>query len=135
MATNVQHPHDIYQSSAGGNFYSPFNLRVDPMQRLLLINFQRDPDEVYLGFEPQVFDDPVNGHGMIVIAWRNDGRVDIYHQPTISQAHKNYDIIGKGLADLVERPFEGARYEVGSHGVDLQFAFEDKLGRPIAVCI
>ena len=39
-------------------FYSPFTLTVDPMERLLLINITADPDEVYIGFEPQVFDDP-----------------------------------------------------------------------------
>lgn len=33
----------------------PFNIVVDPMQRLLLINFEKDPDRLYVGFEPQVF--------------------------------------------------------------------------------
>jgi hypothetical protein len=97
-----------------------------------LINFQRDPDSVYLGFEPQVFDDPINGHGLIVIAWRLDGQVDVYHQPTVTLKPQNYEFVGKGLADLLERPFT-AHYEVGSRGVDLDCAFEDKLGRSIAV--
>lgn len=135
MTTCVQHPTAIYQQTAGSQFYSPFNLRVDLMKRLLLINIQRDPDAVYLGFEPQVFDDPVNGHGLIVIAWRNDGKVDVYHQPSVTLKPENYEFVGKGLADLVERAFTVARYEVGAHGVDLDFAFEDKLGRAIAVSV
>lgn len=129
-----QHPPEIYQPlSSDGNFYPPFNLRVDLMKRLLLINLQRDPDSVYLGFEPQVFDDPVNGRGLIVIAWRLDGRVDVYHQPTVTLARKNYEFIGKGLADLIECNFTAAQYEVGARGVDLQLAFHDNLGRSIVL--
>ena len=130
---NLQPSPAIYQPSTSGAFYSPFNLRLDYMKRLLLINIQRDPDSVYLGFEPQVFDDPVNGHGLIVIAWRLDGRVDVYHQPTVTLKPANYEFVGKGLADLIERPFSNAHYEVGAHGVNLQVAFEDKLGRSIAL--
>jgi hypothetical protein len=128
-----QHPPKIYQPSASGNFYAPFTLRIDFMQRLLLINLQRDPDAVYLGFEPQVFDDHVNGHGLIVIAWRLDGRVDVYHQPTVALKPENYEFVGKGLADLIERPLTDAHYEVGPRGVDLQVAFEDKSGRSISL--
>jgi hypothetical protein len=132
MAANV-HPPDIYQRSADGNFYAPFNLRLDLMQRLLLINLRRDLDAVYLGFEPQVFDDPVNGRGLIVVAWRLDGKVDVYHQPTVTLKPENYDFVGQGLADLIERPFADAHYEVSSRGIDLQVAFEDKLGRSIVL--
>lgn len=130
---NLQHSPTIYQPSTSGSFYSPFNLRIDFMRRLLLINIQRDPDSVYLGFEPQVFDDPINGRGLIVIAWRLDGRVDVYHQPTVTLKPENYEFVGKGLADLIERPFSNAHYEVAAHGIQLQVAFEDKLGRSIAL--
>jgi hypothetical protein len=135
MTTTMPHPAAIYRPSTTDRFYSPFNLRLDFMQRLLLINIQRDPDSVYLGFEPQVFDDPVNGRGLIVIAWRLDGKVDVYHQPTVTLKPANYEFVGKGLADLIERSFADAHYEVGPRGVDLQLAFEDKLGRSIALRI
>ncbi len=32
---------------------NPFALSVDPMERLLLVNFEKDPDSTYIGFEPQ----------------------------------------------------------------------------------
>jgi hypothetical protein len=133
MTSHNQHPSTIYRPAAAGDFYVPFNLHLDQMKRLLLINIQRDPDTVYLGFEPQVFDDPVNGHGLIVIAWRLDGKVDVYHQPTVTLKPVNYEFVGKGLADLIERPLTDAHYEVQPRGVDVQLAFEDKLGRSIAV--
>jgi len=59
----------------------PFRIDIDPMEKLLLINFEKDPDPLYVGFEPQVFDDDIHGKGHSVIAWRVDGRVDVYHQP------------------------------------------------------
>ncbi len=31
--------------------YSPFTLNIGPMERLFLINFEKDPDEIYIGFE------------------------------------------------------------------------------------
>ena len=128
-------PPDIYGTPSKGHFYSPFNLNIDPMKRLLLLNFEKDPDVVYRGLEPQVFDDAVNGTGLMVIAYRNDDQVDVYHPPSLKLAHKNFDIVEQGLANLVERPLKGARYEVTPYGVDLAFSFEDKQGRPIEVRI
>lgn len=128
-------PSGIYGSPPEGFFYSPFGLQVDPMKRLLLIGFEKDPDKVYVGFEPQVFDDPVNGRGMLVVAWRADGFIDVYHQPGLNVAHKDFSIVGKGLADLVERPLEQAKFEVTAVGVDAHFSFEDKEGRPVEVLI
>jgi hypothetical protein len=116
-------------------FYSPFNLQIDQMQRLLLINFTGDPDEIYMGFEPQYFDDPLNGTGLLVIGWRKDGLVDVYHQPGLTLEREKYDIVAKGLGEMVERPFEGARFELTERGVDLQVAFDDLAGRPVSLRI
>ena len=62
-------------------FFNPFHIAIDPMERLLLVNFEKDPDSLYIGFEPQVFDDHINGKGHLVIGWRIDGKVDVYHEP------------------------------------------------------
>ena len=37
--------------------FSPFSLKISPIERLFLINFEKDPDEIYSGFEPQWFED------------------------------------------------------------------------------
>jgi hypothetical protein len=110
---------------------SPFELQIDPMERLLLINIEKDPDTVYIGFEPQVFDDEINGSGMLVIGWRIDGMVDVYHQPGLKPDPEKYDIAGKGLANLAEREMGGARFDITEKGVQANIAFTDLYGRVV----
>jgi hypothetical protein len=126
---------DLYHDSPAEQLHSPFHLRIDPMERLLLINFTEEPDEIYIGFEPQIFDDAVHGQGMLVIGWRVDGRVDVYHQPSLTLDPDTYDIAGAGLAEMAVRPLSDAYFNVTDAGVDAYFAFEDVLGRPIEVTI
>ena len=125
---------NIYAQPATKVFFSPFKLQLDPMRRLLLINFEKDPDEVYLGLEPQIIDHPQNGRLLRVLAWRKDGYVDVYQQPGLSK-DDDFAVAGKGLADLLERTMADARFEIGPTGVDVYFAFADKEGRPIEVVI
>ncbi|PDV97017.1 hypothetical protein A9Q02_05415 [Candidatus Chloroploca asiatica] len=125
----------MYAGTATGPLYTPFQLEIDPMQRLLLINFGEDPDAIYLGFEPQVFDDERHGTGLIVIAWRVDGKVDVYHQPGVRLDPATYAIAGDGLNLMLERPLADASFRVTETGVEAAFAFEDALGRSIEVAI
>jgi hypothetical protein len=113
----------------------PFVIQIDPMDRLLLVNFEKDPDSVYVGFEPQVFDDAVNGRGHLVIGWRVDGRVDVYHQPSLHLDRAKYDIAGKGLANMVEVDMPSAYYEINDRGVQASYAFRDMGGRDIVLKI
>ena len=114
---------------------NPFNIAIDPMERLLLVNFEEDPDTTYVGFEPQVFDDPVNGTVHLVIGWRQDGRVDVFHQPGLHLDAAKYDIAGKGLANMVERELSGATYEVDNFGVQAHYEFEDIHNRTVIIRI
>jgi hypothetical protein len=114
---------------------NPFRIDIDPMERLLLVNFERDPDTTYVGFEPQVFDDPVNGRGHLVIGWRRDGRVDVYHQTCLRLNAAKYDIAGKGLAHMVEREMAGATYEVDDFGVQAHYEFQDIHNRTVVLDI
>jgi hypothetical protein len=113
----------------------PFRIEVDPMERLLLVNFENDPDEIYVGVEPQVFDDAVHGSGHLVIGWRQDGRVDVYHQPGLDLTPDRYDITGKGLAHMVERQFAAAIYEVDDFGVQAHYEFTDIHDRAVVIRI
>lgn len=114
---------------------SPFHLQTDPMAGLLLINFEQDPDTVYVGFEPQVFDDGVHGRGLLVIGWRADGRVDVFHQAGLRLDPQTYGITGAGLHAMVERSFSEALFELGPVGVQADISFHDLQGRPVRLVV
>ena len=116
-------------------FVNPFRIDIDPMERLLLVNFERDPDTTYVGFEPQVFDDPVNGRGHLILGWRQDGRVDVFHQPGMHLDAEKYDIAGKGLAHMVEQEMAAAAYEVDACGVQAHYEFRDIHDRTVVIDI
>jgi hypothetical protein len=125
--------HELYQKPGDGRFVSPFDFSLEPMERLLLINMERDPDQVYLGFEPQVFDDDNLGRGMRILAYRQDKKIDVYQQPGMRAVKEDFDVAGKGCENLVERPLQDARFEMTGQGLNACFAFEDIQGRPIEV--
>jgi hypothetical protein len=114
---------------------APFRFAIDPMQRLLLANFTGDPDSVYVGLEPQAFADTVHGTGLLVLGWRTDGRVDVYHTPGLVLDSTTYGIAGDGLHAMVERPFTDARFTITDAGPDLELAFDDLLGRRVRLRI
>lgn len=112
---------------------NPFKINIDPMERLLLVNFEGDPDTIYIGFEPQVFNDAIHGKGHLVIGWRRDGKVDVYHQPGLKLERQTFDIVGKGLATMVECDFFEAHYEVNDVGVHASYNFKDLYNRHIVI--
>ncbi|MCR3955323.1 MAG: hypothetical protein NUK57_03435 [Gudongella sp.] len=114
---------------------NPFWINIDPMERLLLLNFEKDPDELYIGFEPQVFDDGIHGRGHIVIGWRMDGRVDVYYQPGLKLDPEGYDIVGKGLSEMVETEFTEAYYEVNDFGAQAHYEFNSIDNRLVIIKI
>jgi len=117
------------------HFLSPFCIDIEPMLRLLLINFENDPDTTYMGFEPQVFDDAVHGKGHLVIGWRNDGKVDVYHEPSLTPSPKKYDIAGKGLENMIECQFDVAFFEINETGVQANYQFRDVHNRIVRLKI
>lgn len=114
---------------------SPFHLETDPMAGLLLANFENDPDRIYVGLEPQAFDDEIHGTGLLVIGWRVDGRVDVFHDPAIRLNPETYGIAGKGLHVMAERSFADARFELGPAGAQVDIGFRDLEGREIHLLI
>jgi hypothetical protein len=114
---------------------SPFHLVSDPMEALLLFNFEADPDRIYVGLEPQAFDDPVHGRGLLVIGWRVDGTVDVFHDPELRLDPAMYGIAGGGLNVMVERSFADAVLELGPLGARVDFRFDDLEGRSIRLLV
>ncbi len=126
------HINETYGSKPSGIIYSPFNMKLEPMKWLMPLAIGNDPDEVYTDFEPQGFDDNVYGKGLRILAMRKDGYVDVYHQPGLTFGD-DFNQVGNGLGELIERPMEDARYEITSRGVDFYCSFEDKAGREIKI--
>lgn len=112
---------------------NPFNVAIDPMERLLMVTFEKDPDSLYFCFEPQVFDDTINGKGHLVIGWRHDGKVDVYHEPGLSMDSNKYDIAGKGLANMIEREMPFAFSEINNFGLQAHYEFQDVLNRRVVI--
>lgn len=114
---------------------SPFHIGVDPMEALLLVNFEGDPDRIYVSFEPQRFDDARHGTGLIVLGWRVDGRVDVFHEPGLRMDPATFGIAGGGLHVMAERDLGPARMVLGPAGVDAAFTFEDLEGRRVHLVV
>jgi hypothetical protein len=114
-------------------FLNPFHIAIDPMERLFLVNFEKDPDSLYIGFEPQVFDDHINGKGHLVIGWRVDGKVDVYHEPGLKPDQNKYDIVGKGLANMLEREMPVAFSEINDFGLQAHYEFQDVNNRKVVI--
>jgi hypothetical protein len=108
------------------NVVLPVRVGLDPMERLLVADFKGDPE--FVGIEPQVFDDAVNGKGMRVLRYRKDGRVDVYWQPGV-RVDRSAFVVGAGIGDFAEVPIGPARFEITERGVDLHVAFTDAQGR------
>lgn len=113
-------------------FVLPFKLDMDTMERLLVADFKGDPE--FQSFEPQVFDDPVNGKGMRFLRYRKDGKVDIYWEPGI-RPYPHNNTLGTGFGDLVETSFQSSYFEFTERGVKVDVAFTDAQGRRVSLQI
>jgi hypothetical protein len=113
----------------------PFSIEIDPMERLLLVNFEKDPDSIYVGFEPQVFNDELNGVGHLVIGWRTDKKIDVYHQKSLNPDTSKYNIAGAGLNKMIAVDMEKAFFQVNDFGVQAHYKFTDMSGREVEIVI
>ncbi len=105
------------------------------MEKLLLVNFEKDPDSIYVGFEPQVFNDEINGKGHLVIGWRTDKKIDVYHEMSLKPDSAKYSIAGAGLNKMISVDMDKAFYEVRDCGVQAHYKFKDILGRDVEIAI
>lgn len=110
---------------------SPFHLDSEAMRSLALFNFERDPDTVYQGLEPQAFDDEEHGRGLLVIGWRRDGHVDVYHDPALRLNAAGYSIAGSGLHRMEPRDLSSGRFEITPTGLSVDLEFTDVEDRSI----
>ena len=121
------------RGTGGRQVLCPFDLQLWDVDRML--NFEIAADPCYEGLELQVFDDPVNGRGMIVLLKRRqDGRFDIYRQPGLA-LDPAYVQVGGELGEWRQACIEPARFEISPCGIDVDVRLSDLAGREIRVRI
>lgn len=114
----------------------PFSFTYIPLTKLALINFEKSPDSNYVGLEPQYIDDEQIGTGYRVIAYRQDGYVDVYDDISLNDdKDDSFDVTGKGLCERVKVEMENTRFEKVDDRVLISFQFKDKYGRKIVTNI
>jgi hypothetical protein len=117
---------------AGGPL-CPLSLTVDPLARMLNVEFADDPH--YDGLELQWFDDEVHGTGMLAfLSRRADRRVDYYPQRGLRLDPAGYQI-GGGTGSWTETDFAAATLEVADDGVRARVRFTDVDGRLVELDI
>jgi hypothetical protein len=104
----------------------PITLELSPILRLLIIDVTGDP--TYRTLEPQVLDGP-EGHGLVLLAYRHDGHVEVYAPSGREVDPSGYDGLGKGLLGIHHATFEAARFEVTDDGLQLDLAIVAPTGR------
>lgn len=111
----------------------PFSFSYIPLKKLALINFEKNPDRIYIGLEPQCFDDK---DAYRVIAYRDDGYVDVYDDVNLEDdKNDRFDVTGKGLCERKKVVIENTCFEKVDGCVSISFQFTDKYGRQIVAKI
>lgn len=114
----------------------PFFVRYSPMEKLALINFEKNPDKIYCGLELQYLNGGRYGAGYRVLAYRNDGYVDMYDDTALTfDPNEKCDVAGKGLRSHIQTNINDGRFEKIGYKVQIDFEFTDVEGRKICVHI
>jgi hypothetical protein len=129
-----QNDTDLKEHLHDGYTLNPFQIRHNPIQKLAIVNFEKNPDRLYTGLELQYFDDDLYGNGYRLIAYRLDGYVDVYDDLQLqSVENESFDVAGKGLGEHIRTIIENPTLKVENGNFHLAFRFQDKLNRKVAV--
>jgi hypothetical protein len=104
----------------------PITLDLSPIRRLLVIDVADDP--TYRALEPQVLDVP-DGSGVVLLAYRHDGYVELYAEPEMPIDASGYDGLGKGLRGIHRATLTPGRFDVTKDGLKVDIAFTAPNGR------
>ncbi|WP_147804193.1 hypothetical protein [Alkalicoccus halolimnae] len=114
----------------------PFSITYTPMHKLALVNFEKNPDEYYMGLELQYLNDKEYGGGYRIIAYRRDQYVDVYDDLTlVNPDAETFNVAGKGLKHYRQMPIQGTVFTKKKGNAHIAFKFTDLYGRRIKVNI
>jgi hypothetical protein len=71
----------------------------------------------------------------LIIGWRKDKKVDVYHQKSLDPDPLKYNIAGAGLNEMIPVNMEKAFFEVNDFGVQAHYKFKDILDREVEIYI
>lgn len=114
----------------------PIGIKYTPMEKLALINFEKEPDSIYKGLELQYLNGKDVGKGYRIIAYRNDGYVDMYDDLSLKfDPNEQCDVAEKGLNQHIQTSIVNTVFEKQEGCVQISFDFEDLKNRRIHVYI
>ena len=126
---------EVYRSAVPPVLLPVMDVRIDPMDRLFLVNFDDDP--IYQGVELQTFPAADGGPPEArVLLWRPD-TVDVYDLPS-----RTFDeaVDRRGLEALLsprdvtlQRTDFDYRFGITDHGLDAAVRIRDREGRWVGV--
>lgn len=136
-AQPLQKPKSYAQNPPqGAQVFLPLTVDMQAVNRLALLNFEQDPDDIYYGLELMYLDSPQLGQGYRVQAYRHDGYVDIYDdEDLVFDSDHEESIAGKGCIHHLHVDLSPVSLAQTDQGMKIQFSFEDYQGRPIRVDI
>ena len=108
----------------------PLIVERAPITRLALLEFATDADPVYVGLEPQLIERG-GKRGVRIVAYRHDGRVDVYDDlPLSPEPDDRSRVTGGGRLHYRHTDLGDPVLEVDRQGrVRIEFAFLDAEGR------
>ncbi|AOM83489.1 hypothetical protein [Salisediminibacterium beveridgei] len=113
-----------------------FGFRYTEIRKLALVNIEKDPDQYYMGLEPQWIKQKDGITGYRVIAYRLDGYVDVYDEPQlVLENEQSFDVTGKGLCERITTTIKNVAFFREQDRLRLSFSFLDKYGRHVQVKI
>lgn len=109
----------------------PLTVAAQPVSGVVLMNFPAGSDPLYYGLEPQVIDE-----GVRVVAYRHDGRTDVYDDATLPpRPTDDLSVTGAGMANYVHAPMRPASIGGEDEQLIVDIAFTDVAGRLVEVSV
>ena len=114
----------------------PFEINHVPVKKLAIINFEKNPDKVYRGFELQYLDGERYGKGYRIIAYRIDEYVDVYDDKSLNEIkNEKFDVAGKGICEHIRTDIHNVVIHAEDKKVNISFEFNDKSDRKVQIFI
>lgn len=112
--------------------YIPFYMELSSLRQLLLFNFEKDRHEIYYSFELQYINYGNGQEGYRLIAYLNDGFVDIYDEKKLPVCNKeSFSLCGKGCKNYTQVDFGIAYMTESDSGIHAEVKFKDIYGNTI----